>query len=102
MQLVIGFAISAIGYAFAATMSTSSLTQLLAVGEQGVWMGIYQAGGSLARILGPIYLSYVYTAYGTWATFGSMIAMLVVLLSFNLYLYQHLIPLLKRDPKAIL
>jgi MFS transporter, ceroid-lipofuscinosis neuronal protein 7 len=65
---------------------------------QGTWMGIYLAGGSLSRILGPIYLSYVYTIFGTWMTFGSIIAILVIALTINLSLFKHLIPLSQREP----
>lgn len=66
---------------------------------QGTWTGIYQAGGSLARILGPIYLTNMYTLYGTGATFGSSIGMMLVVIGVNLYLFKHLIPLAHRGRK---
>jgi len=98
-QLVTCFFITAIGYAFCATMSTSIMTQLLGPKDQGTWTGIYLAGGCLSRILGPIYLSTVYTAYGTWMTFGSIIGLLIVVFAVNLLLFRHLIPLQKRGEK---
>lgn len=67
---------------------------------QGTWTGIYQAGGSLARILGPVYLTNVYTVYGPKATFGSIIALLVCVIGMNLYLFKHLIPLARRPKKT--
>lgn len=67
-----------------------------AVYIQGTWTGIYQAGGSLARILGPVYLTTMYTLFGPRATFGSIIAVLLVVIAINLYLFDHLIPLVRR------
>jgi len=96
-QLVTCFMITAIGYAFCATMSTSIMTQLLGPKDQGTWTGIYLAGGCLSRILGPIYLSTVYTTYGTWMTFGSVIGLLIFMFFLNLLLFRHLIPLQKRE-----
>ncbi|XP_057380546.1 major facilitator superfamily domain-containing protein 8-like [Daphnia carinata] len=99
-QLIFGFMFIAIGYAFTATMSTSTMTQVLPPdGQQGTWTGIYQAGGSLARILGPLYLTNVYTVYGPRATFGSIIALLCGVIILNLYLFKHLIPLAHRSKK---
>ncbi|XP_046639325.1 major facilitator superfamily domain-containing protein 8-like [Daphnia pulicaria] len=99
-QLIFGFMFIAIGYAFTATMSTSTMTQLLpSDGQQGTWTGIYQAGGSLARILGPLYLTNVYTVFGPRATFGSIIAILCGVIVLNLYLFKHLIPMAHRSRK---
>jgi len=67
---------------------------------QGVWMGIYLSAGSLSRIVGPLYLSWVYTVHGTWATCGSLIAILAVLFVVNVVLSDHLTPLLERDRSA--
>lgn len=66
---------------------------------KGTWTGIYQAGGSLARILGPLYLTNVYTVYGPRPTFGSIIALLCGVIILNLYLFKHLIPLAHRSKK---
>jgi len=99
-QLVTCFMITAIGYAFCATMSTSIMTQLLGPNDQGTWTGIYLAGGCLSRILGPVYLSTVYTAYGTWMTFGSVICLLTFMFFVNLFLFPHLIPLVKRGERT--
>ncbi|EFX78735.1 hypothetical protein DAPPUDRAFT_245849 [Daphnia pulex] len=99
-QLIFGFMFIAIGYAFTATMSTSTMTQVLpSDGQQGTWTGIYQAGGSLARILGPLFLTNVYTVFGPRATFGSIIAILCGVIVLNLYLFKHLIPMAHRSRK---
>ena len=65
---------------------------------QGIWMGVYHSAGSLARFVGPVYISNVYATYGTWATFGSIIAILFLMLAINLCFYRRLIPLAKRTP----
>lgn len=36
---------------------------------QGVWMGLMTGSGCLSRVLGPVFVSYVYTRYGTVWTF---------------------------------
>jgi len=100
IPLVASFMVTCIGYAFSTSMSTSTLTKVLATQDQGVWMGIYLSAGSLSRIVGPLYLSWVYTVHGTWATCGSLIAILAVLFVVNVVLSDHLTPLLERDRSA--
>lgn len=63
---------------------------------QGMWTGIYLAGGSLSRILSPIYLNNMYASYGTWATSGSILVLLLITIAFNSFHFPHLIPLIRR------
>lgn len=48
---------------------------------QGVWMGLMTGSGCLSRVLGPVFVSYVYTEFGTIWTFsittGMMFAAMV-------------------------
>lgn len=50
-------------------------------------MGLLTGSGCLSRVLGPVFVTYIYTEYGTIVTFGlttfMMVACLVWLLIFN-------------------
>lgn len=37
---------------------------------QGVWMGLMTGSGCLSRVLGPVFVSLIYTELGTTWTFG--------------------------------
>ncbi|ELK07648.1 Major facilitator superfamily domain-containing protein 8 [Pteropus alecto] len=57
-----------IGYASCHTMSYSLYSKILGPKPQGVYMGWLTASGSAARILGPVFISQVYTSWGPrWA-----------------------------------
>ncbi|KAG8261788.1 Major facilitator super domain-containing protein 8 [Homalodisca vitripennis] len=47
-------------------------------GVQGVWMGLMTGSGCLSRVLGPVFVSYVYTRLGPVWTFGFTTAMMLV------------------------
>lgn len=59
---------------------------------QGVWMGLLTASGSLARTLGPVFVSEVYDAYGPRVTFVSMISMTTVTIVGLIVVFRKLIP----------
>lgn len=50
-------------------------------------MGLLTGSGCLSRVLGPVFVTYIYTEYGTIVTFGlttlMMVACLLWLLVFN-------------------
>jgi len=45
---------------------------------QGLWMGLMTGAGCLSRVMGPVFVSYIYTRYGTIWTFGITTAMMLV------------------------
>ncbi len=55
-------------------------------------MGALTAAGSLARVLGPIMVSYVYNAFGLYLTFGIIIASMFVALAITLVMYKRMVP----------
>ena len=56
-------------------------------------MGLLSAFGSFSRILGPLFVSYIYTNFGTYWTMGSMAATLIVSFVVTLLAYNRLVPM---------
>lgn len=69
-QFLIGYAFSAIGYPIAVTLLQTIYSSVLGCRPQGVWMGLIIGSGSLARIIGPVFIGFVYARYGMYLTFG--------------------------------
>ena len=57
---------------------------------KGFWMGILTTSGSLARVIGPIGVSFVYQAFGTYFTFGGICTILTLALLAGVLSYPHL------------
>ena len=55
-------------------------------------MGILQAGACFARVLCPICVTNIYATLGTWATFGFMTGVMVIILIIFVAFYSRLIP----------
>ncbi|XP_066089542.1 major facilitator superfamily domain-containing protein 8 isoform X5 [Saccopteryx bilineata] len=67
-----------IGYPSCNVMSYTLYSKILGPSPQGVYMGWLTASGSAARILGPVFISQVYTSWGPrWAF--SLVCGIVVL-----------------------
>ncbi|XP_066241170.1 major facilitator superfamily domain-containing protein 8 isoform X5 [Saccopteryx leptura] len=67
-----------IGYSSCNVMSYTLYSKILGPSPQGVYMGWLTASGSAARILGPVFISQVYTSWGPrWAF--SLVCGIVVL-----------------------
>ncbi len=60
---------------------------------QGVMMGILSAFGSFSRVLGPVFVSYIYTNFGTYPTIGFMAGSLVLALLLTVSVYKRLVPM---------
>jgi len=55
-------------------------------------MGLLTTSGSLARVVGPILISFIYKKYGTWFTFGIITSSLLISLILTLISYKRLGP----------
>lgn len=55
-------------------------------------MGLMTGSGCLSRVMGPIFVTYIYTEYGTIVTFGFTTVMMAVCLLWLLYFNKRLIP----------
>lgn len=91
-QMITGFALIVTGFPMGASMGNAVFSKILGPFPQGTWMGILGAGACLARVLCPICVTNLYSAYGTWYAFGFMtIVMAVVLIIFFIF-YKRLVP----------
>ena len=55
-------------------------------------MGILQAGACFARVLCPLCVTNIYATLGTWAAFGFMTGVMVIILTIFVIFYNRLIP----------
>ena len=92
-QLGVAFIIIMLGYPICQSISQAVYSKMLGPRPQGLWMGLLTACGGMSRILGPIFVSHVYTFYGTYVTFGALtLAMVLAMLELTL-LRKRLVPL---------
>lgn len=77
-EFILGYILSSIGYPIGVTLIQTIFSKVLGSRPQGVWMGLFTAGGCVSRILGPVAVGSIYTRYGTSWTFGITCAMMVL------------------------
>ncbi|XP_046670778.1 major facilitator superfamily domain-containing protein 8 [Homalodisca vitripennis] len=77
-QFLLGFLLTSIGYPIGVTLIQTIFSKILGPRPQGVWMGLMTGSGCLSRVLGPVFVSYVYTRLGPVWTFGFTTAMMLV------------------------
>ncbi|KAK7086631.1 Major facilitator superfamily domain-containing protein 8 [Halocaridina rubra] len=92
-QLVVACFIAFIGYPVAFSMSSSLYSKLLGPKPQGVWMGILTSTGSLSRMTGPIFVSYMYTTLGTRWTFGLLFFVMIFTVLLISLFFRRLVPM---------
>ncbi|KAM5307970.1 major facilitator superfamily domain-containing protein 8 isoform 1-T1 [Glossophaga mutica] len=80
-----------IGYPSCNVMSYTLYSKLLGPQPQGVYMGWLTASGSAARILGPVYISQVYTAWGPRWAFSLVCGIVVLTITLLGAVYRRLI-----------
>jgi len=56
-------------------------------------MGGLTSVSSLSRVIGPIFVTYIYTNYGTYVTSGTALGLMVLILIVLLAVYKRLVPL---------
>ena len=55
-------------------------------------MGLLTTSGSLARVIGPIFVSFIYQEFGTWLLFGIVAASLGLSFVITTLAYRQLVP----------
>ncbi|XP_071950391.1 major facilitator superfamily domain-containing protein 8-like [Antedon mediterranea] len=81
-----------LGYPTCQVLSFILYSKMLGPKPQGLYMGILTAAGSLARTLGPIFVSQMYTNKGIRASFGVVLGLELVMLIIYLICYKRFIP----------
>ncbi|XP_064212479.1 major facilitator superfamily domain-containing protein 8 [Tribolium castaneum] len=91
-QFIIGYFLTAFGYPIGVTLIQTIFSKLLGPRPQGVWMGLMTGSGCLSRVMGPVFVTYIYEEFGTIWTFGLTTVMMVICLFWLLYFNKTLIP----------
>uniref|UniRef100_A0A9L0IPX1 Major facilitator superfamily domain containing 8 n=1 Tax=Equus asinus TaxID=9793 RepID=A0A9L0IPX1_EQUAS len=80
-----------IGYPSCNVMSYTLYSKILGPKPQGVYMGWLTASGSAARILGPVFISQVYTSWGPRWAFSLVCGLVVLTITLLGVVYRRLI-----------
>ncbi|CAL4211548.1 unnamed protein product, partial [Meganyctiphanes norvegica] len=92
-QLLVGFVICIAGYAAAQALTQAIFSKILGPKPQGIWFGVLTGMGSLSRIIGPIFVSAIYTNLGTIVTFSTLTGIMVFSLIVLLIFHKHMEPM---------
>ncbi|XP_043784178.1 major facilitator superfamily domain-containing protein 8 isoform X1 [Apis laboriosa] len=95
VQFFIGYGFTTIGYPLGITLIQTIFSKVLGPRPQGVWMGFMTGAGCASRVLGPVFVSVIYTRFGTYHTFGITGLTLIVCMSWLQIVNKRLVP-----PKA--
>lgn len=77
-QFLLGYALTSVGYPIGVTLIQTIFSKILGPRPQGVWMGLMTGAGCLSRVMGPVFVGYIYTRMGTNVTFGVTTIMMAV------------------------
>jgi len=91
-QFYLGYVIATLSFPFCIGLCQAMFSKSLGERPQGTWMGLLTASGSLARIMGPILVSYVYEEKGTYWLFGLCAASLLSTGCITSAAFRHLVP----------
>ncbi|XP_067661430.1 major facilitator superfamily domain-containing protein 8-like isoform X2 [Haliotis asinina] len=91
-QYIAGCIIISAGYPAANVMCYTLFSKILGPKPQGMWMGWLTASGSLARTLGPIFVSQIYYSFGPRVTFAADCAIILVTILAIIAVFKRLVP----------
>lgn len=77
-QFLVGYVLTVIGYPVGVTLIQTIFSKILGTRPQGLWMGWMTGSGCLSRVLGPVFVTYIYTEFGTIWTFGMTTVMMIL------------------------
>ncbi|OAD61350.1 Major facilitator superfamily domain-containing protein 8 [Eufriesea mexicana] len=92
-QFLIGYGFTTIGYPLGVTLIQTIFSNVLGPRPQGVWMGFMTGAGCASRVLGPVFISLIYTHFGTYYTFGITGFTLIVCMLWLQLVNKRLVPL---------
>uniref|UniRef100_A0A8C3YRS5 Major facilitator superfamily domain containing 8 n=1 Tax=Catagonus wagneri TaxID=51154 RepID=A0A8C3YRS5_9CETA len=90
-QFITSAVLVGIGYPSCNVMSYTLYSKILGPKPQGVYMGWLTASGSAARILGPVFISQVYTVWGPRWAFSLVCGLVVLTITLLGVVYRRLI-----------
>jgi len=89
-QFMVGFFIATTGYPFCVAIMGSLYSKSLGSIPQGFWLSLLTGSGSLARVVGPIFVTLIYENYGTYLTFSLVTGSLVLSGALIIFSYKQL------------
>ncbi|EFB27963.1 hypothetical protein PANDA_011200, partial [Ailuropoda melanoleuca] len=90
-QFLTSAALIGVGYPSCNVMSYTLYSKILGPKPQGVYMGWLTASGSAARILGPVFISQLYTSWGPRWAFSLVCGVVVLTILLLLVVYKRLV-----------
>lgn len=91
-QFVISYSIISVGYPIGVTLIQTLFSKILGTRPQGLWMGLMTGSGCLSRVLGPVFVGFIYTRLGTYWTFGFTSILILITMTWILIFRNRLIP----------
>lgn len=98
--LAIAIALIPLGTAFTFPCVTGMLSQVIPNHERGLYMGVQQTFGGLARVIGPIWAGFAFDYLGKGVPFYTGAALVLFTLTLGVGIEQHLPGYTKSDPAA--
>lgn len=92
LRFLVGVITASVGFSSACAILMALFSKLLGDAEQGLMMGWLSATGSLARVIGPLFASYVLEYVGGSLVFLIVVVGLVSSLGFTIIFYMRLNP----------
>ena len=89
-QMIIAAMLLMLGFPMAQSVTMGIYSKLAGIRPQGLWMALLGVVGSTSRIIGPIIVSYIYTNFGTYWTFGTLTVLMLSLLTVLCILYKEI------------
>ncbi|XP_035681931.1 major facilitator superfamily domain-containing protein 8-like isoform X1 [Branchiostoma floridae] len=96
-QMFAGFFLLGLSYPTSNVLSYAMYSKILGPKPQGTWMGWLTASGSLARTLGPVFVSQIYTYHGPRIAFGAAAGIVLVAIFWLIGVYRRLVPYVERN-----
>ncbi|XP_011301992.1 major facilitator superfamily domain-containing protein 8 [Fopius arisanus] len=99
LQWFIGYVFTTIGYPIGVTLTQTIFSTILGPRPQGLWMGMLTGTGCASRVLGPVFVGYIYTVWGPYPTFGITGFTLIVGMIWLMCVDKRLIPKVPESKK---
>ncbi|ODM98429.1 Major facilitator superfamily domain-containing protein 8 [Orchesella cincta] len=96
--VAIGYAICTLGFPFCIALTQTIFSKMIGPRPQGLWMGALTSISSLSRVIGPIFVTFIYTNYGTIVTSATATGLMILTFLLLVIVYKRLIPLV--DPRT--
>ncbi|KAF7271162.1 CLN7/MFS domain-containing 8 [Rhynchophorus ferrugineus] len=68
-QFLAGYLLTVMGYPIGVTLIQTLFSKSLGSRPQGVWMGLLVGSGCCSRVMGPVFVTYIYEEFGTLWTY---------------------------------